>query len=80
MFPNPATDVVTLQMDLKKTQVVSISVLSIDGKKQQVNYAGKLQAGNQNISLNTTGLAAGMYFIAIETPEGRLVKKLTIAK
>lgn len=80
MYPNPAIDAVTLQMDLKKPQPVSINVLSIDGKKQQVNYSGKLQAGMQNISLNTTGLAAGMYFIAIETPEGRLVKKLTIVK
>lgn len=80
MFPNPANDVVTLQLDLKKAQPVSIAILSVDGKKQQANYAGKLLQGNQNISLNTTQLAAGLYFVSIETPEGRLVKKLNVIR
>lgn len=80
MFPNPANDVVTLQLDLKKAQPVSITILSIDGKKQQANYAGKLLQGNQTVNLNTTQLAAGLYFVSIETPEGRLVKKLNVVK
>lgn len=80
MFPNPATDMVTLQMDLKKPQQVNITVLSIDGKKQTVNYTGKLQAGNQAINLNTTQLSSGVYLVSIQTPEGRLVKRLNIIK
>jgi hypothetical protein len=80
IFPNPANDVVTLQLDLKKAQPVSIAILSVDGKKQQANYAGKLLQGNQTISLNTTQLAAGLYFVSIETPEGRLVKKLNVIR
>ncbi len=80
MFPNPATDMVTLQMDLKKPQQVNITVLSIDGKKQRVNYTGKLQAGNQAINLNTTQLSSGVYLVSIQTPEGRLVKRLNIIK
>jgi hypothetical protein len=72
--------VVTLQLDLKKAQPVSITILSVDGKKQQANYAGKLLQGNQTISLNTTQLAAGLYFVSIETPEGRLVKKLNVIR
>jgi hypothetical protein len=80
MFPNPATDIVTLQMDLKKPQQVNITLLSIDGKKQTVNYTGKLQAGNQAINLNTTQLSSGVYLVSIQTPEGRLVKRLNIIK
>lgn len=80
MFPNPATDVVTLQLDLKKTQQVSINILSIDGKKQKVYYTGNLQSGSQIINLNTTQLPSGVYLVSIQTADGRLVKRLNIIK
>ncbi|UPT67737.1 MAG: T9SS type A sorting domain-containing protein [Sphingobacteriales bacterium JAD_PAG50586_3] len=80
MFPNPANNVVNLQLDLKKPQQVDVAILSIDGKKQTANYTGSLLAGSQTISLNTTALASGIYMVSIQTPEGRLVKKLNIIK
>lgn len=80
LYPNPAGNATTLQMDLKKPQTVGITVYGIDGKLQTTAYTGNLGSGSQTITLNTGNLAAGMYILKIETPYGTLTKRLAVAR
>lgn len=79
LYPNPANDNTVLQLSINKSQQLTVSIFATNGALQQVAYTGKAAIGSQNISLDTAQLAAGLYFVTIQTPEGLMVKKLSVA-
>lgn len=80
LYPNPANDNTVLQLAVSKPQQITVSIIATNGALQQVAYTGKAAVGSQNISLDTAQLAAGLYFVSIHTPEGLMVKKLSITR
>jgi hypothetical protein len=65
-YPNPATDVLNLNVTLNNNESVVVSMSNVLGEtvsSQQHNLA----AGSNNIQMNTYNLEAGVYLITVST-------------
>lgn len=70
IYPNPATDLVHIQLGNYYEEVKSISILSVEGKivaRQEVN-------SKASINMNISNLKPGLYFVEI----GSSIKKLVV--
>lgn len=78
LYPNPASSFTNLSFDLKNNSEVDIAISTIDGKIISTQNYGKLNAGKQNIQLNTANLSTGIYFISIKNEFGMSTTKLIV--
>ena len=77
LFPNPATESLTLNFysDVKQTLKISVSDLL---SKTIMNIDKEVQPGDNSIQLTTEKFAAGTYFIRVISSETNVVKKVVI--
>ncbi len=73
VFPNPADNILQLRFNALKPDDVTIMVMDMQGKiiKRQTNY---LNTGNNDISIDISGLSKGNYIFSIKNKEGSLSK------
>lgn len=65
IYPNPANNSTTIQLNLDNANLVSYNVKNALG---QIVYNGtqkQMQSGNNTISINTSDLANGIYFVSL---------------
>ncbi|MES2656475.1 MAG: choice-of-anchor V domain-containing protein [Bacteroidota bacterium] len=80
VFPNPAKNVLYVDLNLTKTDVVTMQLISIDGKTNQTVFERALKLGQHQltIDINDNKYAAGVYFLQIKTNNQLQYKKLII--
>jgi len=66
VFPNPAADYTNLEINLNKTNDVTVLVRDINGRLVNQLKFNKLNAGKREIRLNTSDLADGTYLISVQ--------------
>lgn len=79
IYPNPSTEQVNLEYELKKSTKVSISIYNSTG--QQVHYYENIASLGQHqeiFNIKTIGLQTGVYFIEFNTSEQQFVQKLIV--
>lgn len=80
VYPNPATEIVTLNFDLNRPSLVTTSLVNVTGQKvfeaqQQVNHY------NQNkFRIDVSDFPAGVYFVNIATANGKNTTEKLIIK
>jgi hypothetical protein len=73
-YPNPASEIVHIDLVLTEMTAFSCSVLDSQGKLISTNaIAGK--AGDHTISIHTSDLPNGLYFIYIQRGDGKVVTR-----
>ena len=79
VFPNPATNVVNVNINTKQGQMVSASLIDMSGK---LVWAEDILAENSttNISIPTTDFENGLYQVLISTDDLFERKELMIAR
>ncbi len=78
VFPNPASQEATLQIELLENTNVNVSVIDISGKViRNVNYAN-LPFGVHQKKLNTSDFQNGTYFIQVRTDNVITMQKLMV--
>jgi hypothetical protein len=73
VYPNPATDMVNINIEGTTLSEFSVSVVDVDGKVRLwklVNYT------TPSVSLNISDLPTGMYWVSIQKGDERIVKKM----
>ncbi len=78
IHPNPATDYVSIELNLQKDSKVYVNIYSLAGECILEFDAGSLQTGKNNIRIDSGDLKAGTYLLQVKTGEGSLNKKLVI--
>ena len=76
VFPNPATDLITVTLSVDQIQEVNISLMTLDGK--QILQKTSTLSGNDQINISTGHLPSGMYVVKVNTAEGIFVDKILI--
>jgi hypothetical protein len=78
-IPNPATNSTRIDYSIPEAGEVIFHVHSISG---QLLYSKTIEAvsGKHSLELNTSTLAAGIYFYSIEYKGQRLVKRMSVRK
>jgi len=73
IFPNPVNELLQIDLELKKADVLSIEILTIDGKLIFENKVNSQMS--ETIKINTFDFAQGIYFLKLKNNEGQLTKK-----
>jgi len=78
VYPNPATDIITVDFVLNQTSDVSINITDVTGKviNAGTNLSGK--KGANSTSISTTNFDAGVYFVNVNLNNEIIIKKITI--
>lgn len=75
IFPNPATDYITIQYNLTSAKETTVEVFNIYGQMVDTQNIASLPAGKQEIQLSLKGFPAGIYFVKINVNGKEEVKK-----
>lgn len=79
LFPNPSKDEATIKLNLDNNSAVSVNVFDILGKKVITLSEKNLDKGEQKITLNTSSLKNGEYFVEIKSENKVTNIKLIVA-
>lgn len=79
VYPNPAIDHTTIQMEIEKQSDVTISLWDFNGRLLQSSILRKVQ-GEVNESLFLNGLSAGTYLVTFRIGNQTAVRNLEIVK
>lgn len=80
LFPNPAKDEATLKFTLENNAHVIITVTDIQGKEVLPSQQKDGENGENQISLNTSNLKSGNYFVKINTGTKASTIKMVISR
>ena len=78
VYPNPTSQLFKLDIELKKAELMQISIINTLGQNVQSIYSGNAQAYSNTIDVSN--LNDGVYFVKINTNSGIEITKLTIQK
>lgn len=76
LFPNPATEMVTVNVSLNKAATFYINILDVNGKTVKSSKVASTASFSENYNLQN--LAAGTYFVQTVLPNQILTEKLVI--
>ncbi len=71
VFPNPATDNLTIRFSSPKAGVTAIKMYSTGGQETLQLDSVPVKAGEQTLTIPLKGLSTGRYILTLETPGGR---------
>jgi len=77
IYPNPATDIVTVKFALNAGSDATVELLDITGKTV-ASQSFLANSGENTVTFNVNELPAGLYFSTIRTEEGLSSSKLLI--
>ncbi|MBT8190744.1 MAG: T9SS type A sorting domain-containing protein [Saprospiraceae bacterium] len=78
VYPNPATEIVFVDLQLETASPVSIDVVDIKGTLiKSLRYDNII---NEKVSIDVRDLNAGMYHINVRTEEGFTSKRIVVSK
>ncbi|MFW6276767.1 MAG: T9SS type A sorting domain-containing protein [Bacteroidota bacterium] len=78
--PQPANGQIELRLSLKHGSAVDVSFYNINGGKLPYGQNWNLGAGEHNMSINTSMLKAGSYYLKVLTSSGYALKKFIITR
>jgi len=80
-FPNPLSSKATIPFSLEEAGPVTITVYDVLGRRVATILNGdKRPAGRNDVEFNSSGVAAGVYFIKMEANQKSVSRKITIVR
>ncbi len=80
LIPNPVTSKTTVNFSLENASVVSVRLLSIDGKEIGMIANSYYSEGKHSIPYNASSLAAGTYIVVFEADGIRQTEQMVVTK
>ncbi len=78
-YPNPATDVVTIEYDLADEDLVSLQIRDVSGRVVKNIIINKQQdAGKHKVSVEVASFASGVYMYVLQTGEALNTGKILV--
>jgi glucuronoarabinoxylan endo-1,4-beta-xylanase len=69
VYPNPISQLATFKFSLKKGQDMCLTLMDNQGRLVRKEYLGILTAGEHELIFHRDGLAEGLYFFRLESPD-----------
>jgi hypothetical protein len=77
-YPNPATGITTVKVNVRNTTDMTLEVVSMLGQKVLEVNAGLVQPGMNEITFDASNLKAGVYFYTVKAGEASITKKMIV--
>lgn len=78
VYPNPASSMVTVPVNMKSAAFVSVKVIDMLGKTVSHENTTMLGAGKANLTLNVANLKAGVYFCQVNAGGYSTTQKIVV--
>jgi hypothetical protein len=78
VYPNPASEFAQLTFTLADAANISASLVNVMGQKVAAINGGNFAPGTHTVNLDINGLAAGVYFVNLNTGNGMVTEKLIV--
>lgn len=79
LYPQPASDLLNISFDAPVSEMAELTIFDLSGKLVAIRVIS-VEAGNQNIQLNTIDLVQGCYLFSLQGTELSARGKFTVAK
>jgi hypothetical protein len=79
-IPNPSNNNTMIQFNLTSNEYISLDLYDINGRIINHLLGGMNLKGLHRVTVNTSALNAGVYYYALQTPAGKLTKKMIVVK
>lgn len=79
-YPNPFNPETQIQFALPQAMPVRLDVYAMSGEKVATLVNQAMPSGRHTVVFNAAHLASGVYLIQIQTPLGRINRKMTLLK
>jgi hypothetical protein len=76
VFPNPASDKLTISCQVKETVTAGLSIYTITGELVERAHAGFMPVGEQRFELNIADYKPGVYFCRLWIGEESVTRKI----
>ena len=73
VYPNPAMNSFSLDMQLKERLYVEIELMDSSGKVVRKLFNGALKSGIQRLNFNTNVLSQGVYYLVVRENSGKIL-------
>jgi hypothetical protein len=80
IVPNPATDAVSVTIEVATSDETGITIINTTGSKVYEQKSQRLEKGLHSFSIPTSTLSAGQYYIEVSGKNGKQVEPLTIIR
>lgn len=80
VYPNPLRDRATVRLSANEALPVTITVYDGLGRAIHVTEAGMVAAGERELPLVLPDLPSGLYLVEVSTPQGALVRPVTVVR
>jgi hypothetical protein len=77
VYPNPATDALTIDLSLAQAEKLTVQLVDVTGKVLKQSVVEGNDGANQ-IRFDIQGVAKGLYLLQVSTPSGTSVRKVTV--
>lgn len=77
IYPNPANDYISIELDSDKNMNANINVIGLDGRVM-INERRDIHSQRNIFSLDTSILPSGFYYVQLITEEGRINSRIVI--
>lgn len=78
IYPNPTTDLVIIEFELKTSGKTKIELLDTKGSNIKTVLYKFLESGNQKIEFKTADIPNGSYFLTVQSEQEQIVFQLII--
>ncbi len=79
-YPNPFATETSFDLSLPAKEFVTVSIYDMQGRKVYDVFAGMLNAGRNQITINSNGLMSGIYLIRATGTDFSLTQKVVLVK
>ena len=80
VMPNPVSGVARVNLDLQKSLTGRVAILDMNGRQLRTVFSGTLPAGQNQLRLETNGLANGTYIVRLTSRGGVLSQRFVVAR
>jgi hypothetical protein len=80
VYPNPATTVATIELEMEDAADVSIDIMDASGRTISSKNYGQVSGGKQIVRFSTDGMPSGMYVVRATVDGKPVVRKLVVNK
>lgn len=78
VYPNPTDGITNIAVNLVNDASVNVTVYNVYGQLVQVINDSKLNQGANNLTLNASNLASGIYLVKVTIDGETITKKITV--
>jgi hypothetical protein len=78
IYPNPVSDVSTINLTEPENGFTTISVYNAIGEKIETLYSGNINANEYTIDFNGNNYTSGMYYMVLESNNSRIIEPIVV--